>query len=212
MFTNRTVTDLLDAFSSSDPTPGGGSASALAGALGASLLAMVAGLPKTRANTPAERSTLDTARRRLLALRADLVALVDRDAKAYDLVVAAYRQPKGTDAEKATRKTAIADALRVATEVPLETMRACADVLGLGKSVAEHGNPSAASDIGVGLHLAMTGLSGARLNVEANISAASDAAYAASKREELLLLMVGGGADFQAANRAAGLVKVPDAN
>ncbi len=212
MFTNRTVADLLDAFSSSEPTPGGGSASALAGALGASLLAMVAGLPKTRANTPAERSTLDTARRRLLALRADLVALVDRDAKAYDLVVAAYKQPKGTDAEKATRKTAIADALRVATEVPLETMRACADVLGLGKTVAEHGNPSAASDIGVGLHLTMTGLSGARLNVEANLSGSSDAAYAASKREELLLLMVGGGADFQAANRAAGLVKAPDTN
>ena len=78
MFTNRTVTELLDAFSSSDPTPGGGSAAALAGALGASLLAMVAGLPKSRTNSPEERSTLDGARKSLLGLRGDLIELVDR--------------------------------------------------------------------------------------------------------------------------------------
>ena len=65
MFLNRSVTELLDAFSSSDPTPGGGSASALSGALGAALLALVAGLPKTRSNTPEERSTLDHARRQV---------------------------------------------------------------------------------------------------------------------------------------------------
>ena len=97
MLTTRSVTDLLDAFSTPDPTPGGGSAAALAGALGASLLAMVAGLPKTRTNSPEERSTLDTTRRRLLALRTQLAELVDRDAAAYDLVVTAYKQPKTTD-------------------------------------------------------------------------------------------------------------------
>jgi methenyltetrahydrofolate cyclohydrolase len=207
MFTNRTVTELLDAFSSSDPTPGGGSASALAGALGASLLAMVAGMPKSRTNSPEERSTLDAARKSLLELRGDLIELVDRDANAYDLVVAAYKLPKSTEGEKASRKAAITTGLRTATEIPLETMRKCAEVLGLGKIVAERGNLSAASDIGVGLHLAMTGLSGARLNVDTNLSSASDQTYAASKRDELLLLMVGAGADFQAANRAAGLSK-----
>jgi|SRR5215831_14977306 len=209
MFTNRSLTELLDAFSSPDPTPGGGSASALSGALGASLLAMVAGLPKTRTNSPEERATLDSARRQLLALRNKLVELVDRDAAAYDLVVAAYKQPKGTDSEKAARKTAIASALRAATDVPLETMRACADVLGLGKTVAEHGNLSAASDIGVGLHLTMAGLTGGRLNVETNLSSSGDEAYAASMRDDVLLMMVGAGADLQAASRAAGLVKVP---
>ena len=206
---SRSVTELLDAFSSSDPTPGGGSASALSGALGASLLAMVAGLPKTRTNTPEERTTLDGARRQLLSLRTKLAEFVDRDAAAYDLVVAAYKQPKGTDSEKAARKTAIASALRAATDVPLETMRACADVLGLGKTVAEHGNLSAASDIGVGLHLTMAGLTGGRLNVETNLSSSGDEAYAASMRDDVLLMMVGAGADLQAASRAAGLVKVP---
>jgi len=207
MFSNLTVTDLLNAFSSPDPTPGGGSASALAGAFGASLLAMVAGLPKTRTNSPEERSTLDSARRGLLELRTQLVELIDRDAVAYDQVVAAYKLPKGTDSEKAARKAAIAAALRTATDVPLLTMRACSEVLGLGKLVAEHGNLSAASDIGVGLHLTMAGLSGARLNVDTNLSSAGDQDYASSTRDELLLLMVGAGADFQAANRAAGLTK-----
>ena len=207
MLTTRSVTDLLDAFSAPDPTPGGGSAAALSGALGASLLAMVAGLPKTRTNSPEERSTLDAARRRLLALRTQLTDLVDRDAAAYDLVVAAYKQPKTTDSEKIARKAAIAAALRAATDVPLETMRVCAEVLGLGKTVAEHGNLAAASDIGVGLHLAMTGLSGARLNVETNLSTSSDDSYAAGLRDTLLLLVVGAGADFQAASRAAGLVR-----
>ena len=205
MLTNRSLLELLDAFSSPDPTPGGGSASALAGALGAALLAMVAGLPKTRTNTPEERSTLDDARRQLLKLRATLVELVERDAAAYDLVVAAYKKPKTTDSEKAERKAAIAAALRAATDVPLETMKACAEVLGLGKTVAEHGNVSAASDIGVGLHLAMAGLTGGRLNVETNLSSLGDEAYARSLREQLLLMMVGAGADLQAGSRAAGL-------
>lgn len=209
MFMNRSVTELLDAFSSPDPTPGGGSASALSGALGASLLAMVAGLPKTRTSAPEERATLDSARRQLMSLRGTLVELVDRDAAAYDLVVAAYKQPKGTESEKTSRKAAVASALRAATDVPLETMRACAEVLGLGKIVAEHGNLSAASDIGVGLHLTMTGLTGGRLNVETNISSSGDQAYAASIRDEVLLMMVGAGADLQAASRAAGLTRVP---
>lgn len=209
MFTNRSVIELLDAFSSPDPTPGGGSASALSGALGASLIAMVAGLPKTRTNTPEERSTLDHARRDLLTLRGKLVELVDRDAAAYDLVVAAYKQPKGTDTEKASRKAAIGAALRAATDVPLETMRACGEVLGLGKIVAEHGNLSAASDIGVGLHLTMAGLTGGRLNVETNLSSSGDQEYAAAIRDEVLLMMVGAGADLAAASRAAGLTRVP---
>ena len=72
MLANQSLTDVLDAFSSSAPTPGGGSASALAGALGASLLAMVAALPKTKNNTPEERASLDAARAKLLTLRARL--------------------------------------------------------------------------------------------------------------------------------------------
>src|SRR4051812_19243252 len=123
---DRTVTGLLDAFAAADPTPGGGSASALAGAVAASLLQMVASMPKSKTNAVAEREALDEANTEIVQLRETLTALVDRDADAYDLVVAAFRKPKATDDDKAARKAAIQDATRVATEIPLETMKACA--------------------------------------------------------------------------------------
>jgi len=189
----QTVTSLLDAFASSDPTPGGGSASALAGAIGVSLLAMVAGMPKNKTNTPEAREALDQAREKLMELRGKLIALVDHDAVAYDLVVAAYKHPKATDDEKLLRKKAIQDAMRVATEVPLETMRACVAGLDLVKPVAEHGNPSAISDIGVGLHLLMTALQGALFNVEINLEGLSDPAVVNELSGQVKALMAGRG-------------------
>lgn len=177
--TSRTVTGLLDAFSSADPTPGGGSASALAGAVSASLLSMLASMPKSRTNAAAEREALDAAHAELAPLRATLTALIDRDAEAYDLVVAAYRRPKATDEEKAARKAAIQDAMRVATELPLETMKACAALLRLAAIVGAHGNSNAASDVHVAGLLATAGLQGARANVDINLSGISDPALAA---------------------------------
>jgi formiminotetrahydrofolate cyclodeaminase len=172
----KTLPDILDAFSSTDPTPGGGSAAALNGAIGASLLAMVAGLPKSKSNTPEERQALDAARATLLDLRATLIDLIDRDAAAYDLVVAAYKHPKGTDEEKAARSAAIQHAMRVATEVPTETMKACAAVLEAAGPVAEFGNPSAKSDVAVGVQTVSAGMQGALFNVEINIGSLKDAA------------------------------------
>ena len=176
MYAQLPLDALLDAFSSSDPTPGGGSAAALSGALGASLLAMVADLPKTRSNTPDERTALDEARGRLLALRATLLDLIDRDAAAYDLVVAAFKRPKATDDEKAARTAAIQEAMRVAAEVPLETMRACGEVLAAGCAVAEHGNPSAASDVAVATFTLTSAMQGAMFNVVANLDSIKDPA------------------------------------
>src|SRR4026207_1562484 len=135
MLITKPVTDLFDAFSSPDPTPGGGSASALAGALAASLLAMVAGMPKTRTGTAEERAALDESRADLLRLRTTLLELVDRDAAAYDLVVAALKRPKATDEEKGARRPAIREAMRVATDVPLETMGACGAVISCARVV-----------------------------------------------------------------------------
>jgi formiminotetrahydrofolate cyclodeaminase len=179
MLTNRVVSDLLDAFASPDPTPGGGSAAALAGALGASLLAMVAGMTKTKTGSPEDRKALDEARGRLMAARATLMGLVARDSAAYDLVVAAYGQPKGTDAEKAARRDAIQRAMRVATEVPLETATVSAGALGDAAAVEQHGNPNAASDVGTGIALLGAGIRGALLNVDANLGSLTDPAVAA---------------------------------
>ena len=141
MLIDRTITSLLEAISAADPTPGGGSAAALVGATGTALLVMVTGMPKSRTNAIAEREALDSAHTELLALRDELASLVDRDASAYDLVVAAFRKPKATDTEKLERKAAIQDATRVATEVPLETIRACVRAMQEGRAAAAYGNP-----------------------------------------------------------------------
>src|ERR687897_2784878 len=94
------LADLLDAFASNEPVPGGGSAAALAGAVGASLLIMVTGLPKTKTGTPEEAADLAEAAARLRPLRETLAALIDQDSEAYEAVLEAMRLPKDTDANK----------------------------------------------------------------------------------------------------------------
>lgn len=181
----RTVQDLLAAFRSSNPTPGGGSASALAGAMGASLLAMVAGLPRSRAATVEDAARLQAAGERCAALGDELQTLVDRDSEAYDLVMAAYKKPKATDEEKAARSAAVQGAMRVAIAAPLAAMRACAAAAEQGIVIAALGNPSASSDVQVGFELLGAGLRGAKLNVETNLGSVKDAEYAAKIRGEV---------------------------
>lgn len=187
-FSTMAVMDLIDAFASSDPVPGGGSASALAGAVGVSLLMMVAAMPKTKSGTPEETADLAEAEARLRPLRSQLTGLIDRDSDAYEAVVGAFKLPKATDEEKAARKDAIETATRRATEVPLETMRACRDALREAVVVAKNGTRNAASDVGVGLELLTAGLKGAALNVVINLGGLTDASFvtaARAEREEL---------------------------
>jgi formiminotetrahydrofolate cyclodeaminase len=183
-YSTLTVTELLDAFASSEPVPGGGSASALAGAVGVSLLMMVAGLPKTRTGTPEERAALGAAAARLRPLRDVLTTLVDRDSEAYTLVLEAFRLPKGTDTEKTIRREAIDRAMRAATDTPLETMRVCEQALHQAVAVAANGVRSAASDAGVGIELLRTALRGAALNVDTNLGDLKDQEYVERVRVE----------------------------
>jgi formiminotetrahydrofolate cyclodeaminase len=171
--------DLLDAFAGDNPVPGGGSASALAGALGVSLLLMVTAMPKTRTGTAEETADLADAASRLRPRRDELAALIDADSEAYAAVVAAYRLPKRTDDEKQARGAAIQEAMTGATEVPLETMRVCQQALRGAAIVAQAGNPNAKSDVGVAIELLLAGLRGARMNVDINLGGLSDGAYVA---------------------------------
>jgi formiminotetrahydrofolate cyclodeaminase len=178
------VTDLLDAFASNEPVPGGGSASALAGAMGVSLLIMVAGLPKTKTGAPEETADLAEASARLRPLRDELMALVDEDSAAYTAVVAAMRLPKHTDAEKQARRDAVDAAMREATETPLETMRVCQQALRGAVVVAAAGNRNASSDTAVAVELLLTALRGGALNIAVNLKGLNDAAFAARVSEE----------------------------
>lgn len=171
------LSDLLDAFASNEPVPGGGSAAALAGAVGVSLLVMVAGLPKTRTGAPEEAADLAEASARLRPLRDTLASLIDQDSEAYSAVLAAMRLPKATDADKAARREALEAAMRGATEVPMDTMRACQQALHGAVIVAGNGNPSAATDTGVAIELLLVGVRGAAMNVDVNVKSLSDASF-----------------------------------
>ena len=183
--TDQTVAAFVAALRSPSPTPGGGSASALAGALGAALLGMIASMPKHRATSDADEQRLRTAGRRCSEAADRLLELVNRDSEAYEQVMAAYRLPKASDAEKAERSARIQDALRAAIDAPLDVVRTSAGALEHGTSVAALGNPNAASDAGVALELLGAAVRGAGLNVQINLASIKDARYAEDVRDQL---------------------------
>lgn len=205
-YSEMALADLVDAFSSTDPVPGGGSAAALAGAVGASLLLMVAGIPRTKSGAPEETADLADAAARIRPLRDSLLELVDRDSEAYSQVLAAFKLPKASDAEKSQRQEAIETATRSATEVPLATMRACRQALRGAVTVAANGNRNAASDVGVAIELLYAALRGARMNVEINLAALSDTEYVARMRTEVSQLGNDAGADAARGRELLGVV------
>jgi len=202
VFSTMAAMDLIDAFASNEPVPGGGSASALAGAVGTALLIMVAAMPKTRTGTAEETADLAEAEARLRPLRNELTGLIDRDSEVYATVVAARRLAKGTDGEKAARLAAIQSGTRLATEVPLDTMRACHQALHGAVVVARNGSRNAASDVGVAIELLMAGLKGAGLNVDINLGGLTDQAFVARAQRERQELEREGSSDADKARAA----------
>ena len=179
------LTELLDAFASNEPVPGGGSAAALAGAVGVSLLIMVAGLPRTKTGAPEEAADLAEAAARLRSLRDTLTALIERDSDAYASVMVAMRLPKATEAEKAARRAAIDTAMRGAIDMPMDTMRACQQAMHGAVIVAGNGNANASTDTGTAVLLLMAGLRGAALNANVNLKSVSDGAFVKRVSAEL---------------------------
>ena len=202
MFAEMTVGQLLEALSSSEPTPGGGTAAAIAGAMGASLLVMVTGLAKSRNNTDEEKAALGKARAVLQPLTTDLTRLADADSESFNAVMAAYRLPKATDEEKAARSRAIQDGLRGATIVPLDTLRACADALAQAQAVAQHGNRAAASDAGVAVALLRAAAAGAHANVRTNLESIKDEEFKSTTDAEAARLSAAAAADASTAMQA----------
>jgi formiminotetrahydrofolate cyclodeaminase len=179
------VIDLLDAFASNAPVPGGGSASALSGALGVSLLIMAASLPKSRTGAPEEAADLAEAAARLRPIRDTLVALIDDDSDAYKAVMKAMKLPKDSPDEKAARTAALQSALKDATDVPLDVMRAGQQALAGGVIVARNVYRVAASDVAMGIELLGASVRGAALSIEGNLSGIKDSAYTARVAAEL---------------------------
>lgn len=184
-----TLEQLEERVASMDPTPGGGSVSALAGSLGAALGAMVWRLTQAKTSSDLPEERLDALVVELEHLASALREKVDEDAASYDGVLAAMRLPKGTDEEKSTRAAAIAAATRVATEVPLGTARLCSEVMDRCLTAARLGHGGAVTDAGVGLLMAFAGLRGALYNVQINLGGLADEEYAAQVRAEAASLL-----------------------
>ena len=182
------VDTLLQQIASKAPTPGGGSVSALAGAMGAALGAMVWRLTQAKGSSNLSEERLDDLIGDLDRLQVSLMAAFDRDAVSYEGVLAAMRLPKQSDAERAGRAVAIEAATRVATEVPLETARLCGEVLHRCAAAASLGHAQAVTDAGVGAQMAFAGLVGALYNVEVNLDSLSDKAFCAATSAEAALL------------------------
>ena len=186
------VGDFLDRLASGEPTPGGGSAAALAGALAASLVCMVCNLTLGRQQfaevEPAVRSILERAEAAGERLRAG----VQGDAAAYGEVVAARRLPRGTDAEQALRCEAIQAATKEAALAPLAVAEACAVVLQLCEQALAVANPNVTSDITVAALLARAALEGAAANVEVNLASLDDERLVAESRRRLAGARAGG--------------------
>lgn len=183
-FADMTVAQFLDSLASPDPTPGGGTAAAITGAMGTSLLVMVTGLAKSNTNSDDEKATLAAARQALQPIMATLSALADADAASFDEVMNAYRLPKATDDEKAARSTAIQTALKGATTVPLQTLRACAGAMAHAEAVAGCANRSAVSDVGVAIGLLEAATAGAEANVRINLGSVRDLQFTLAASDE----------------------------
>jgi glutamate formiminotransferase/formiminotetrahydrofolate cyclodeaminase len=151
------------------PTPGGGSVAALAGALGAALSQMVAGLTIGKKKYAAVEGEMKELSLRATALRQQLAELVQRDADSYEHVRSAYAMPREPQAAADARTVAIRDALIFASEVPLETARAAASVAELAANAAERGNSNASTDAAVAALLAEAACKSAALNVRVNV-------------------------------------------
>lgn len=171
---NSTVSGFLDVLASNTPTPGGGAAAAVTAAAGAALIAMVARLTIGRKAYETVGHRMAELANEADAARAELLRLGDRDAEAFDEVMAAFKLPKETDQEAAARSAAIQRATERAAEVPLEVARRAAGLLDLAREVTERGNVRAASDGATAAQLLRAAVEGALYNVEINAASLED--------------------------------------
>jgi formiminotetrahydrofolate cyclodeaminase len=178
---NQTLQEFAGNLASGAPTPGGGSASAYAGALGVSLYIMVLEVERAKAEDPAR---LDKLVHELLPLKQRLLELVNLDTEAFDAVMKAFKLPKETEDEKAIRRAAIQAAMVHAADVPLETMGTALKALAMGETVVENGAKTAASDVGVGTLMLTAAITGAGYNVAINLPSIKDEAIKARLAEE----------------------------
>lgn len=177
------VTEFVNLMASDAPAPGGGSAAALEGALGAALTAMVCALTVGKKKYADVQELAVESQKKAEDLKARFVDVMDRDTEAFNAVSAVFAMPKDTDEQKAARKAAMQEALKGCTKTPFEMMQLACETLELTRSLVGRLNASAASDLGCSALSLRAAIQGAWLNVLINISGIADEAFAAEYRK-----------------------------
>ncbi len=178
------VSAFADLLASDAPAPGGGSAAALEGALGAALTAMVCNLTVGKKKYAEYEALAAEAQKKAEGLKARFVDVMDRDTEAFNVVSAAFGMPKATDEEKAERSAAIQKGLEGCTKTPFEMMEMAVEALELTRSVLGKSNDSAASDLGVSALSLRAAIQGAWLNVLINIGSLKNKELAEDYRKK----------------------------
>jgi formiminotetrahydrofolate cyclodeaminase len=200
----ETVEGFLDALASDAPTPGGGAVAALSGATGAALISMVCNLTIGKKGYEEAEERLRGVLEEAEAARTALLDLADRDATAFDGVMAAFTMPKETDAQKAVRSQAIQEGYAAAATVPLEIAKRAAELMELAREVTEIGNAAASSDGASAAQVLSASVWAATYNVEINAAALKDPTKAQALRDEVSALRAHAEALLDATNVAFG--------
>ena len=179
-----TTAGFVDLLASDAPAPGGGSAAALEGALGAALTAMVCSLTVGKKKYAEHEELARSVQAKANDLKGRFVDVMDRDTEAFNVVSAAFAMPKATDEEKAARSAAIQEGLKGCTKTPFEMMELAVETLELTASILGKSNDSAASDLGVSALSLRAAIQGAWLNVLINIGSLKDQELAADYRQK----------------------------
>jgi formiminotetrahydrofolate cyclodeaminase len=185
------VKEFLLVTAGDDPVPGGGSVSALCGALSAALGQMVAQLTIGKKKYAEQEESMKEMAAVFNTYLDEFAKDIDADSEAYDTVFAAFKLPKETDEEKVFRTQKIQEATKVAAEVPLQVAKKAFRVMDFLPIVAKMGNQNAVTDACVAMMCARTAVLGALLNVKINLSAIHDEEFVARMRKEVELLEKG---------------------
>lgn len=188
-FSERRLKEFMKELSSASPTPGGGSASAVVGSLGAALVAMDCNLTLGKEAYRQVAARVGEIRRRAVRVSAELLRCSDRDARSFEGVMKAISLPKNTELQKLKRFERVQAALKKATEVPLQIMELCSELESMATYMAENGNRNSRSDAVVGGILASAALKGAYENLEINLESIKDDAFVEEMNRRALELM-----------------------
>lgn len=178
MITDKSCNEFLEALSSAAPVPGGGGASAIAGAMGAALGGMVANLTLGKKKYADVQQDISRILIKAEALRIEFADLAEKDAKAFEPLSKAYGLPKNTEAEIKFKEETLENALKAASVVPFEIMEKAYEAMDLHEELAKKGTKIAVSDVGVGVLFCKSALQAASLNVFINTKLMKDRQYA----------------------------------